>query len=119
MRKNTLKALLGIVGAVALSGCLGNSPMGGGSGSPNGSGSTDPGSNNGGNGNGATNGGGNGNGATGGGNGATGGGNGATGSDPNLGARTVDYGQALRTAALKLVGSLPTMDEQAAVKDAT
>jgi hypothetical protein len=39
--------------------------------------------------------------------------------NPNLAARTVDYGQSLRTAALKLVGALPTMDEQAAVTDAT
>ena len=34
-------------------------------------------------------------------------------------ARTIDYGQALRTAALKLVGTLPTLDEQAGVTDAT
>ena len=38
--------------------------------------------------------------------------------DPNLAARQIDYGQALRTAAVKLVGSLPTLDEQAAVTDA-
>ena len=48
-------------------------------------------------------------------------GNGATTPkpDPNLAARQIDYGQALRTAAVKLVGSLPTLDEQAAVTDAT
>jgi hypothetical protein len=38
--------------------------------------------------------------------------------EQNLAARTIDYGQALRTAALKLVGDLPTLDEQAGVKDA-
>jgi hypothetical protein len=36
-----------------------------------------------------------------------------------LKARVIDYGAALRTAALKLVGSLPTVDEQLAVTDAT
>ncbi|MGZ3442650.1 MAG: hypothetical protein ACXVDD_24180, partial [Polyangia bacterium] len=39
--------------------------------------------------------------------------------DPNLTARQIDYGQALRTAAVKLVGALPSLDEQAAVTDAT
>ncbi|HMC69606.1 MAG TPA: hypothetical protein VKJ07_10660, partial [Mycobacteriales bacterium] len=50
----------------------------------------------------------------------TGTGNGVTPAkpDPNLAARAIDYGQALRTAALKLVGTLPTLDEQAAVTDA-
>lgn len=37
---------------------------------------------------------------------------------PLLAQRAVDYGLALRTASLKLVGGLPTMDEIAAVKDA-
>ena len=37
----------------------------------------------------------------------------------NLDARVVDYGQAARTAAVKLVGELPTLDELATVKDAT
>src|ERR1700744_1902167 len=51
----------------------------------------------------------------------TGTGNGATtpAPDPNLAARQIDYGQALRTAAVKLVGALPTLDEQAGVTDAT
>jgi hypothetical protein len=35
-----------------------------------------------------------------------------------LKARTVDYGAALRTASLKLVGALPTIDDQLAVTDA-
>jgi hypothetical protein len=32
--------------------------------------------------------------------------------DPQLSSRTIDYGLALRTAAVKLVGDLPTLDEQ-------
>jgi hypothetical protein len=36
----------------------------------------------------------------------------------NLDARIIDYGQAARTAAVKLVGDLPTADELATVKDA-
>lgn len=105
MRKNTISKLVALVGAVALGGCLGNAPSGGGSGSGSGSG----------NGTGAGAGTGTG---TGGDNGAAGGGTMTPAQDPNLGARTVDYGQALRTAALKLVGALPTVDEQAGVKDA-
>ena len=35
--------------------------------------------------------------------------------DTNLAARKIDYGLALRTASLKLVGDLPTLDEQAAL----
>ena len=58
--------------------------------------------------------------------GGTGTGTGTTGTtttplDPNkvnLDARVVDYGQAARTASLKLLGELPTADELATVKDA-
>ena len=87
-----------------MSGCLGGAPSGGGSGS--GSGTGDPG---------AGSGSGSGSGT---GNGAGNGGTTAPKPDPNLAARVVDYGQALRTASLKLVGALPTLDEQAAVTDA-
>ena len=112
MRKNIFSILVAFAGAVALSGCLGSAPSGGGSGggSGSGTGSGDPGAGSGS--------------GSGSGNGATGGGAGGSGTpaapkpDPNLAARTVDYGQALRTAAVKLVGTLPTLDEQAAVKDA-
>jgi hypothetical protein len=98
--------LVAFAGAVALSGCLGGAPTGTGSGNGTGTGTGD----------------GTGTGSTGTGTGSTG--NGATGSgtptvDPNLAARQIDYGQALRTAAVKLVGALPTLDEQAAVTDAT
>jgi hypothetical protein len=92
MRKNIISNLVAFAGVVALSGCLGGAPTGGGSGS---GGDTGSGS---------------------GGNGATGGGS-TTPGDPNLAARAIDYGQALRTASLKLVGALPTMDEQMAVSD--
>jgi hypothetical protein len=37
----------------------------------------------------------------------------------NLDARVIDYGNAARTAAVKLVGDLPTADDLASVKDAT
>jgi len=46
----------------------------------------------------------------------------ATPIDPNqvnLDARKIDYGQAARTAAVKLTGDLPTADELATVTDAT
>lgn len=114
MRKNIISNLVAIAGAVALSGCLGGAPSGGGSGSGSGSGTGDPGAGTGsgtGTGNGAGSGTGTGTG--------TGNGNNAPKPDPNLAARTIDYGQALRTASLKLVGALPTLDEQAAVTDAT
>ena len=39
--------------------------------------------------------------------------------DQILASRTLDYGQALRTAALKLTGAPPTLDEMSAVTDAT
>ncbi len=100
MRKNIISKLVAFAGAVALSGCLGGAPTGTGSGTGTGTGTGD---------------------GTGTGSG-TGSGNGATGNpatDPNLAARQIDYGQALRTAAVKLVGALPTLDEQAAVTDAT
>src|SRR5690242_8152293 len=104
MRKNIISKLVAFAGAVALSGCLGGAPTGGGTGSGTGTGD--------GTGTGTGTGTGDGTG-TGTGSGAT-----APKPDPNLAARTIDYGQALRTAALKLVGALPTLDEQAAVTDA-
>jgi hypothetical protein len=106
MRKNIISKLVAFAGAVALSGCLGGAPSGGGSGSGTGTGD--------GTGSGTGSGTGTGTGT------GTGSGNGATtpATDPNLGARQVDYGQALRTAAVKLVGALPTLDEQASVTDA-
>jgi Protein of unknown function (DUF1588) len=102
MRKNIIRNLVAFAGAVALSGCLGGAPSGTGSGSGTGTGDGT----------------GTGSGSTG--TGSTGSGNGATAApDPNLAARQIDYGQALRTAAIKLVGNLPTLDEQAGVTDAT
>lgn len=115
MRKNILKNLVAFTSAVALAGCLGSAPTGPGTGGSSGGSSGDP------------------TGSTGGAGGSTGAGQngdtgGTTGSgsttqqpkeDPELAARQIDYGQALRTAALKLVGALPTLDEQAAVTDAT
>jgi hypothetical protein len=101
MRKNIISNLVALAGAVALSGCLGGAPTGSGSGSGTGTGDGT---------------------GTGSGTGTgTGTGNGATtpAPDPNLAARQIDYGQALRTAAVKLVGALPTLDEQASVSDAT
>jgi Protein of unknown function (DUF1588) len=127
MGKNMIKTLVAFTGAVAIAGCLGSSPSGGGSGpssptnpAPGGASNTFTG----------------GNGLSGGQSTTTGGTTGTTtpSSDPTpsndpqpaapdpmaaLNARTIDYGQSLRTAALKLVGSLPTIDEQLAVKDAT
>ena len=50
------------------------------------------------------------------------GGNGAdpnANSNPNIDQRKVNYGEALRTAALKLVGDLPTLADMKAVTDAT
>lgn len=38
--------------------------------------------------------------------------------DPQLTGRSLDYGMALRTAAIKLVGDLPTLDEQRAIQTA-
>jgi Protein of unknown function (DUF1588) len=104
MRKNIISKLVAFAGAVALSGCLGGAPSGGGTGSGTGTGD----------GTGSGTGSGTGTGT------GTGTGNGATtpAPDPNLAARQVDYGQALRTAAVKLVGALPTLDEQAGVTDA-
>lgn len=103
MRKNIISKLVAFAGAVALSGCLGGAPTGTGSGTGTGTGTGD----------------GTGSG-TGTGTGTGTGDNGATTPkpDPNLAARQIDYGQALRTAAVKLVGALPTLDEQAAVTDA-
>jgi len=119
MPKNILIRLVAFAGAVALSGCLGSAPQ---SGSGSGSGSAGSGSS----GSGDT--GGSSGGSTSGGGSTSSGGStagtadgGAAGSatDPGLAARQIDYGQALRTAAVKLVGALPTLDEQAAVTDAT
>jgi hypothetical protein len=103
MRKNIISNLVAFAGAVALSGCLGGAPTGG-TGTGTGTGTGD-----------GTGGAGSGTGT------GTGTGNGTTAPkpDPNLAARQIDYGQALRTAALKLVGNLPTLDEQAGVTDAT
>ncbi|MGZ3425124.1 MAG: hypothetical protein ACXVCV_00680 [Polyangia bacterium] len=102
MRKNIISNLVAFAGAVALSGCLGGAPTGG-TGTGTGTGTGD---------------------GTGSGTGSgtgTGTGDGTTTPkpDPNLTARQIDYGQALRTAAVKLVGALPSLDEQAAVTDAT
>jgi hypothetical protein len=111
MQRHILKELIALTSALALTGCLGGAPTSSGGGTTGG-GSTDPGSTGGG----STGGGSTDPGSTGGGTG-TGTGTGQTAASP-LDARTVDYGQALRTAAIKLVGTLPTMDEQASVKDA-
>jgi hypothetical protein len=93
MSKHTWK----ILAAFALAGCM--------SGSPDGSGQMGGG---GGGGGGMTGGGGGGGTTT----------NTAPAEDPHLTARQIDYGQALRTAAIKLVGGLPTPDEIAGVTDA-
>jgi hypothetical protein len=98
MRMNIIKNLVAFAGAVALSGCLGGAPTGTGSGTGTGTGD----------GTGTGSGTGTGTG-TGTGNGATG--TGTPAPDPNLAARQTDYGQALRTAAVKLIGALPTLDE--------
>jgi hypothetical protein len=92
MRKHIWKTLVAFTGAVAMAGCLGSAPSSG-SGTGNGMGD---------------------------GTGTNTGGNGDTGPQipASLSSRQIDYGQALRTAALKLVGTLPTMDEIAGVKDA-
>ncbi|HZS42106.1 MAG TPA: hypothetical protein VFF06_34995 [Polyangia bacterium] len=95
MRKNIIPSLV----AVALAGCLGSAPTG--TGQPGGN----PGGNNPGPGNGN--------------NPAPAPGPSTPAEDPALAARTVDYGQALRTAAIKLTGDLPTMTEIAGVTDAT
>jgi hypothetical protein len=97
MRKQIWKTLVAFTGAVAMAGCLGNAP-------------SDPGGMTGGTG------------GTGSGNGSTGPGtNGDTGNTipAELANRQIDYGQALRTAAVKLVGTLPTVDEINGVTDAT
>jgi hypothetical protein len=113
MRKDILGKLVAFAGVVAISGCLGSAPKGSGGGS--GSGST---------GNGATGGGTSSGGTSSGGTSSGGSSGGADGGapaapDPNLTARVVDYGAALRTAAVKLTGELPTADEIAGVTDAT
>lgn len=100
MRKNIWMTLVAFGSAALLAGCLGSAPTG--SGMQPGTGGTGAGTGSG----------------TGSGNGATGGST-TPAENPVLAARQVDYGQALRTAAIKLVGSLPTMDEMASVKDAT
>jgi hypothetical protein len=92
MRMNILRSLVAFGGAVALAGCLAPAPTGtGGPGDPGG----DPNQQN--NNNNVQQ---------------------TPKEDPTLAAREKNYGLALRTAALKLVGALPTMDEIAAVKDA-
>jgi hypothetical protein len=122
MRKQNGKSWFALAGAVMMAGCLGGqTPTGGGSTT---GGGTDPGSSSGGGSGGQTGGGstgaGTGTGSGSGSGGATGGtgtGSGQTATSP-LDARQIDYGQALRTAALKLVGTLPTTDELVAAKDA-
>jgi hypothetical protein len=110
MRKNILRTLVAFTGAVAIAGCLGGSQPG--PGGPGGG--TDPGG-----GTGGGTGGGNQNGGGGGTGGGTGGGGPVAPKEPeSLAGRTIDYHLALRTAALKLVGNLPTLDEQKAVVDA-
>jgi hypothetical protein len=117
MRKNMLKQLVVLAGAVAISGCLGSAPQ---SGSGSGSGSAGSGSSGdtGGSSSGGSSSGGSSSGGSSSAGAADGGAAGST-TDPGLAARQIDYGQALRTAAVKLVGALPTLDEQAAVTDAT
>src|SRR5258706_8961209 len=100
MQKNILERLVAFAGVVAIVGtlgCVGGTPSGTGSGTGPGTGTGT---------------------GTGTGSGGTDPGSGGTATDPsqpagptlspaeqNLAARTVDYGQALRTAALKLVGA--------------
>lgn len=116
MSKNTLTRLVAFAGAIALTGCLGSAPSGTGNGA---TGNNDNGSSGGSSSGGGSSGGGSSSGGS-----SSGGGSSTPAppdmaQDPNLAARTVDYGQATRTAALKLVGALPTLDEQAGVTDAT
>jgi hypothetical protein len=129
MRKNRLEKLVAFVGVVALGGCLGSAPKGKTSGAPGSGGATGSGAtgSSGGTNSGGTTGGGSTTGGTAGG-GTTSGGTtsggvdaGATtpAPDPNLAARAIDYGAALRTAAIKLVGNLPTVAEMNSVTDAT
>ncbi len=91
MRKHIISNLVALAGAALTAGCLGSAPTGSGPG-----GFTTPG---------LTPGGVNSN-------------TSASTENPILGARSVDYGQALRTASIKLVGSLPTMSEIQGVTDA-
>jgi hypothetical protein len=102
---------IALFAAAALAGCVGTSPTGDGTG---GSGGTGTGS-------GTGSGSGGGGGGTDPGNGATGGAGGSGGMQPpsSLTNRQIDYGQALRTAALKLTGNTPSGDEVAGVTDAT
>jgi hypothetical protein len=120
MRKRMFASLVASIGAVALAGCLGSTSSGGGTGGgggggggtgdPSGGGSTGVGSPA----NGQT-----GTGDPGGSSSSDPGGSSMPAENPILAARSIDYGQALRTAAVKLVGTIPTMDEQAAVTDST
>jgi hypothetical protein len=100
MRKHIWKNLVAFTGAVAFAGCIGSAP-------------TDPGMTGGG-------GTGDGTGGSGSGGGTGAGNNGDNGmtTPASLANRTIDYGQALRTAAIKLIGTLPTADEIAGVTDA-
>jgi hypothetical protein len=108
MRKNLHLTLVAITGAALLGGCLGGSTSNSGGGQQTGGGvisPTDPNNPNPTNPNNPSN----------------PGTPAPTPVDPNqvnLDARVVDYGQAARTAAVKLVGDLPTADELATVKDA-
>jgi hypothetical protein len=99
MRNNLHRTLVAFTAGVALlGGCLGGAPTGGGKQTGGGvitPGSTTPG---------------------------TPGSTTPAPTDPNqanLDARVIDYGNAARTAAVKLVGDLPTADDLASVKDAT
>jgi hypothetical protein len=101
MRNNLHRTLVAFTAGVALlGGCLGGAPTGGkqtGGGDVTTPGGTTPGS-------------------------TSPGGSTTTVVDPNqanLNARVIDYGNAARTAAVKLVGDLPTADELASVTDAT
>jgi hypothetical protein len=91
MRKHIFQNLVAFAGAALFAGCLGSAPTGGHGGF------TTPGIGPAGSDVGASN---------------------QASENPILAARSVDYGQALRTASIKLVGSLPTMSEIQGVTDA-
>ena len=119
MQKNMFRTLIALTGAATMAGCLGGQPSGGGTSTPTDPSSTSP-SEIGHPDRGTSSSSSSSTGST------TGSSSQPTPSTPaapdpaaSLALRTVDYGQALRTSALKLVGTLPTIDEQLGVKDAT